>query len=283
MSKKNMDEFWKLMDQYLELCHRGLQVRHNRLVGVKSDVAPILWQNGALTRLQPGEEITPYLYGSYSSISLGYAGLYEAVRYLTGKSHTEEGGKELGLKIMQLMNDKCAEWKKAENIGYSVYGTPIESTTYKFAKAIQRDFGVIPEVTDHPYVTNSYHVNVREEINAFDKLTLEAQFQQLSPGGAVSYVELPKSDMNIKAVLEIIKHMYDTIMYAEINVKADYCTKCGFEGELLYNRVENTWKCPQCGATGDDVTPCRRVCGYIGINKFNLGRGNEIADRVLHM
>ncbi|MBR2824945.1 MAG: anaerobic ribonucleoside-triphosphate reductase [Solobacterium sp.] len=283
----NMDEFWKILEERLDLCHRALQVRHNRLLGTPSDVAPILWQYGAIARLKKGEVIDPLLYDGYSTISLGYAGLAECVYRMLGESHTTEKGMEFGLAVMQRLNDACKGWKAAENIDYSVYGTPIESTTYKFAKCLQERFGIIPNVTDKGYITNSYHVHVTEEIDAFDKLTKEAKFQQLSPGGAISYVEVPNMQNNIPAVLALMKHIYDTILYAELNTKSDYCQECGYDGEIEI--VENEhgkliWRCPNCGNTNQDtMNVARRTCGYIGTQYWNQGRTQEIKDRVLHL
>lgn len=286
-SGKDEARFWQIMNQRLELCHRALQIRHNRLLGTPSDVAPILWQDGALARLKPGETIDKLLYDGYSTISLGYAGLAEAVYYMKGVSHTSPDGEQFGLRIMQLLNDKCNEWKKIENIDYSVYGTPLESTTYKFSKCLQKRFGIIPGVTDHNYITNSYHVNVRESINAFDKLTKEAKFQRLSPGGAVSYVEVPNMQDNIPAVLAIMKHMYNTILYAELNTKSDYCDACGYDGEIKIVRDETgklVWECPKCGNRDQNkMHVARRTCGYIGTQYWNQGRTQEIQDRVLHL
>ena len=286
-SGKNEDLFWKIMNERLELCHRALQIRHNRLMGTPSDVAPILWQDGALARLAPGETIDKLLYHGYSTISLGYAGLAECVYYMKGTSHTSGEGEEFGLKVMQLLNDKCQEWKKAEDIDYSVYGTPLESTTYKFAKCLQKRFGIIPNVTDHNYITNSYHVNVREEIDAFDKLSEEAKFQRLSPGGAVSYVEVPNMQNNIPAVLAIMKHIYNTILYAELNTKSDYCDVCGYNGEIKIVKDETgklVWECPNCGNRDQSkMHVARRTCGYIGTQYWNQGRTQEIQDRVLHL
>ncbi len=286
-SGKDEAKFWQIMNQRLELCHRALQIRHNRLLGTPSDVAPILWQDGALARLKPGETLDKLLYDGYSTISLGYAGLAEAVYYMKGVSHTSPDGEQFGLRIMQLLNDKCNEWKKVENIDYSVYGTPLESTTYKFAKCLQKRFGVIEGVTDHNYITNSYHVNVRENINAFDKLTKEAKFQRLSPGGAVSYVEVPNMQDNIPAVLAIMKHMYNTIVYAELNTKSDYCDACGYDGEIKIVRDETgklVWECPNCGNRDQaKMHVARRTCGYIGTQYWNQGRTQEIQDRVMHL
>jgi ribonucleoside-triphosphate reductase len=282
-----MDEFWKIFDERLELCHRALRCRHERLLGTVSDVAPILWQNGALARLRKGEKIDKLLYNNYSTISLGYAGVYEMTRYMTGHSHTEPEGREFALKVMQHLNDKCAEWRAAENISYSLYGTPMESTTYKFAKCLQRRFGKIKDVTDHNYITNSYHINVREEIDAFDKLTKEAEFQKLSPGGAISYVEVPDMQKNIPAVLAVMKHIYDNIMYAELNTKSDYCEVCGYDGEIQIKEDEAGklyWECPNCGNHDQSkMSVARRTCGYIGTQFWNQGRTQEIKDRVLHL
>ena len=282
----NLEKFWKLFEERLELCHRALQCRHNRLKGTLSDSAPILWQYGALARLKKGETIDKLLYNGYSTISLGYAGLYECVKYMTGKSHTDPSATPFALSIMQKMNDKCAEWKKAENIDYSLYGTPLESTTYKFAKCLQRRFGIIPGITDKGYITNSYHVNVTEHINAFDKLKFEAQFQHLSPGGAISYVEVPDMQNNIPAVLEVMKFIYNNIIYAELNTKSDYCQVCGWDGEIqiVEDNGKLIWKCPKCGNTDQDkMNVARRTCGYIGTQFWNQGRTQEIRDRVLHL
>lgn len=286
-SGKDETKFWQIMNERLELCHRALQCRHERLKGTPSDVAPILWQDGALARLKPGETIDKLLYDGYSTISLGYAGLAEAVYYMKGISHTSEEGKKFGLKIMQLLNNKCSEWKKAENIDYSVYGTPLESTTYKFAKCLQKRFGIIPNVTDHNYITNSYHINVREQIDAFDKLTKEAEFQKLSPGGAISYVEVPNMQNNIPAVLAILKHIYNTILYAELNTKSDLCEVCGYDGEIKIVQDESgklVWECPKChNRDQSKMHVTRRTCGYIGTQFWNQGRTQEIKDRVLHV
>ena len=282
----NLEKFWKIFEERLELCHRALQCRHNRLKGTLSDSAPILWQYGALARLKKGETIDKLLYNGYSTISLGYAGLYECVKYMTGKSHTDPSATPFALSIMQKMNDKCAEWKKAENIDYSLYGTPLESTTYKFAKCLQRRFGIIKGITDKGYITNSYHVNVTEEINAFDKLKFEAQFQHLSPGGAISYVEVPDMQNNIPAVLEVMKFIYNNIIYAELNTKSDYCQVCGWDGEIqiVEDNGKLIWKCPKCGNTDQDkMNVARRTCGYIGTQFWNQGRTQEIRDRVLHL
>ena len=282
----NLDKFWKIFEERLELCHKALQCRHNRLKGTPSDAAPILWQYGALARLKKGETIDKLLFNGYSTISLGYAGLYECVKYMTGKSHTDPAATPFALSIMQKMNDKCAEWKKAENIDYSLYGTPLESTTYKFAKCLQRRFGIIEGITDKGYITNSYHVNVTEEINAFEKLKFEAQFQHLSPGGAISYVEVPDMQNNIPAVLEVMKFIYNNIIYAELNTKSDYCQVCGWDGEIEVVEEDGKliWKCPQCGNTDQDkMNVARRTCGYIGTQFWNQGRTQEIRDRVLHL
>ena len=282
-SGKDMDKFWKIFDERLELCHRALQVRHKRLSKVTSDVAPILWQHGAFARLEPGESIHPLLHGGYSTISLGYAALYECVKYMTGESHTAGKGKEFGLKVMQHMNDKCAEWKEVENIDYSLYGTPIESTTYKFAKCLQKRFGIIPGITDKDYITNSYHVHVTEKIDAFEKLRLESEFQRLSPGGAISYVETPDLTKNVDAVLSLMQFIYDNIMYAELNCKSDYCMNCGYDGEI---EIQNdlTWRCPNCGNTDQSkMSVTRRTCGYLGSHYWNKGRTQEIKERVLHL
>jgi ribonucleoside-triphosphate reductase len=282
----DFDKFWEIMNERLELCHRALQCRHERLRGTKSDAAPILWQHGALARLEKGETIDQLLYGGYSTISLGYAGLYECVKYMTGVSHTDDGGKPFALSVMKAMNDACAKWKAEENIDYSVYGTPIEGTTYRFAKALQRRFGIIPGVTDKSYITNSYHVHVTEEIDAFTKLKFESEFQAMSPGGAISYVEVPDMTQNIDAVLTVIKFIYDNIMYAELNTKSDYCQKCGYDGEIMIVKDENKyiWECPQCGNRDESrMNIARRVCGYIGTQGYNQGRTQEIAERVLHL
>ena len=280
------DKFWKIFDERLELCHRALQYRHNRLKGTLSDAAPILWQYGALARLKKGEPIDKLLYGGYSTISLGYAGLYECCKYMTGKSHTDPAAKPFALSVMQHMNDKCNEWKNAENIDYSLYGTPLESTTYKFAKCLQKRFGVIEGITDKGYITNSYHVHVTEPIDAFTKLEFEAQFQHLSPGGAISYVEVPDMQNNIPAVLEVMKFIYDHIIYAELNTKSDYCQVCGWDGEIqiVEDNGKLIWKCPKCGNTDQDkMNVARRTCGYIGTQFWNQGRTQEIKDRVLHL
>lgn len=286
-SNKDEERFWKIMEERLELCHRALRLRHNRLLGTPSDVAPILWQDGALARLKPGETIDKLLYDGYSTISLGYAGLAETVYYMKGISHTSKEGEEFGLKIMQLLNDKCNRWKEEENIDYSVYGTPLESTTYKFAKCLQRRFGYIQGVTDHNYITNSYHISVRENISAFDKFTKESKFQRLSPGGAVSYVEVPNLQNNIEAVLAILKHLYNTMLYAELNTKSDLCEECGYDGEIKIVKDETgklVWECPKCGNRDQNkMHVARRTCGYIGTQFWNQGRTQEIQDRVIHL
>lgn len=281
---KDEELFWKIFDERLELCHRALQIRHKRLAKATSDVAPILWQHGALARLGKGESIHDLLHGGYSTISLGYAGLYECVKFMTGHSHTDNGkGKEFALEVMQKLNDKCKEWKEAENVDYSVYGTPIESTTYKFAKCLRERFGIIKGITDRNYITNSYHVPVFEEIDAFTKLSLESEFQKLSPGGAISYIETPNLQNNIPSVIEVIKFIYDNIMYAELNTKSDYCQKCGFDGEILIND-DLEWYCPNCGNKDHDtLNVARRTCGYIGTKFWNKGRTQEIKERVLHL
>ena len=286
-SDGDMEKFWKILEERLELCHRALRCRHERLLGTISDVAPILWQNGALARLKKGETIDKLLFDGYSTISLGYAGLHEMCVRMMGKSHTSPEGKEFALKVMQRLNDKCAEWKKAENISYSVYGTPMESTTYKFAKCLQKRFGIIKGVTDKNYITNSYHVHVTEEIDAFSKLKFEAEFQKLSPGGAISYVEVPNMQNNIPAVLSVMKFIYDNIMYAELNTKSDYCECCGYDGEIKIVEDETgklVWECPNCGNRNQDkMSVARRTCGYIGTQFWNQGRTQEIRDRVLHL
>ena len=286
-SKKDMDKFWEILDERLELCHRALRCRHERLLGTPSDVAPILWQYGALARLKKGETIDKLLYNNYSTISLGYAGLYEMCVYMTGKSHTDPEAKPFALKVMQHLNDKCAEWRAAEHISYSLYGTPMESTTYKFAKCLQKRFGVIKDVTDHNYITNSYHVNVREKIDAFQKLKFEADFQKLSPGGAISYVEVPNMQDNIPAVISVMQFIYDNIMYAELNTKSDYCEVCGYDGEIQIKEDKHgklIWVCPNCGNTDQSkMSVARRTCGYIGTQFWNQGRTQEIKDRVLHL
>ena len=282
----DMEKFWKIFDERLELCHRALMCRHERLKGTLSDVAPILWQYGALARLKKGETIDKLLYGGYSTISLGYAGLYECVKYMTGKSHTDPAATPFALEIMEYMNAACRRWKSQHNIDFSLYGTPLESTTYKFAKCLQRRFGIIPGITDKGYITNSYHVHVTEEINAFDKLKFEAQFQHLSPGGAISYVEVPDMQNNIPAVLEVMKFIYDNIIYAELNTKSDYCQVCGWDGEIQIQEENGKliWKCPKCGNTDQDkMNVARRTCGYIGTQFWNQGRTQEIRDRVMHL
>ena len=283
---KDLDKFWKIFDERMELCHRALQCRHERLTGTLSDAAPILWQYGALARLKKGEKIDKLLHGGYSTLSLGYAGLWECVYSLIGKKLTEKEGKELGLKIMQKLNDYCAKWKKEENIDYSIYGTPLESTTYKFAKCLQKRFGIIKGVTDKNYITNSYHVHVTENIDAFSKLKLESEFQALSPGGAISYVEVPNMQDNIPAVLQVIKFIYDNIMYAELNTKSDYCQVCGYDGEIkiVHDDGKLVWECPNCGNRDQDkMNVARRTCGYIGTQFWNQGRTQEIEERVLHL
>lgn len=286
-SEGNMDRFWQILDERLELCHRALRCRHERLLGTVSDVAPILWQYGALARLQKGETIDKLLYGGYSTISLGYAGIHEMCVRMTGKSHTDPEARPFALQVMQRLNDKCAQWKAAENISYSVYGTPMESTTYRFAKCLQKRFGIIPGVTDRNYITNSYHVHVTEEIDAFTKLKFEAAFQKLSPGGAISYVEVPNMQNNIPAVLSVMKFIYDNIMYAELNTKSDYCDICGYDGEILIKEDDNgklIWECPKCGNRDQNkMSVARRTCGYIGTQFWNQGRTQEIKDRVLHL
>lgn len=286
-SKKDMDEFWKIFDERLELCHRALQIRHERLAHAISDIAPILWQHGALTRLEKGESIHELLHNGYSTISLGYAGLYECVKYMTGNSHTDNGvGKEFALEVMKKLNDKCAEWKKAEKIDYSVYGTPIESTTYKFAKCLRNRFGIIEGITDRDYITNSYHVPVFEKIDPFTKLALESEFQKLSPGGAISYIECADLTNNVDAVIEVIKFIYDHIMYAELNTKSDYCQVCGYDGEIKIVDEDGKldWKCPNCGNMDHSkMNVARRTCGYIGTNFFNQGRTDEIRNRYVHL
>lgn len=285
-ANRNMDEFWKIFDERLELCHRALRCRHERLKGTLSDAAPILWQYGALARLDKGEKIDPLLYGGYSTISLGYAGLYECVKAMTGHSHTDAEATPFALEVMQHMNDKCNEWKAAENIDYSIYGTPLESTTYKFAKALQRRFGVIPGITDKGYITNSYHVHVAEEIDAFQKLQFESEFQRLSPGGAISYVEVPNMQDNLEAVLRVMQFIYDHIMYAELNTKSDYCQVCGYDGEIQIVEDDGklVWECPHCkNRDQNKMNVARRTCGYIGTQFWNQGRTQEIKDRVLHL
>ena len=287
-SEGDKDKFWKIFDERLELCHRALQIRHKRLLGTPSDMAPILWQYGALARLKKGEKIDKLLFGGYSTISLGYAGLYECVKYMTGKSHTDPDAKPFALEIMRHMNDKCNEWKAAENIDYSLYGTPLESTTYEFARCLQKRFGMIPDITDHDYVTNSYHVVVREHIDAFTKLKFESEFQKLSPGGAISYIEVPNLQQNIPAVLSVMQFIYDNIMYAELNTKSDYCQCCGYDGEIKIVEDEKNhklvWECPNCGNRDQNkMNVVRRTCGYLGTNFWNQGRTQEIRDRVVHL
>ena len=285
-SARDEDKFWQIFDERLELCHRALRCRHERLKGTLSDAAPILWQYGALARLDKGETIDKLLYGGYSTISLGYAGLYECVRYMKGVSHTDEYGRDFALAVMQRMNDKCAEWKAAENIDYSLYGTPLESTTYKFAKCLQRRFGIIPGVTDKGYITNSYHVHVSEKIDAFDKLKFESEFQALSPGGAISYVEVPNMQDNLKAVIRVMQYIYENIMYAELNTKSDYCQVCGYDGEvqIVEDDGKLVWECPNChNRDQEKMNVARRTCGYIGTQFWNQGRTEEIRDRVLHL
>ena len=283
----DMDQFWKILDERLELCHRALRCRHERLLGTPSDVAPILWQNGALARLEKGQVIDPLLYDGYSTISLGYAGLCEMTMRMMGKPHTAPEAKEFALAVMQRLNDKCAQWKAAEHISYSVYGTPLESTTYKFAKCLRNRFGIIEGVTDKNYITNSYHIHVTEEIDAFSKLKFESEFQKLSPGGAISYVEVPNMQNNIPAVLGVMQFIYDNIMYAELNTKSDYCECCGFDGEIKVIEDESgklVWECPNCGNQDQNkLTVARRTCGYIGTQFWNQGRTQEIRDRVLHL
>ena len=282
----NFEKFWKIFDERLALCHRALQARHRRLLGTPSDAAPILWQYGALARLKKGEKIDKLLFGGYSTISLGYAGLYECVKYMTGKSHTDAGAKPFALSVMQHMNDKCNEWKKAENMDYSLYGTPLESTTYKFAKCLQKRFGIVEGITDKNYITNSYHVHVSEPIDAFTKLKFEADFQRLSPGGAISYVEVPNMQDNLEAVMSVLQFIYDNIMYAELNTKSDYCQVCGYDGEIKIVEDDGklVWECPKCGNRDQNkLNVARRTCGYIGTQFWNQGRTQEIKDRVLHL
>ena len=282
----NFDKFWKIFDERLDLCHRALQARHKRLLGTPSDAAPILWQYGALARLKKGEKIDKLLFGGYSTISLGYAGLYECVKYMTGRSHTDAGAKPFALSVMQHMNDKCNAWKKAENIDYSLYGTPLESTTYKFAKCLQKRFGIVPGITDKNYITNSYHVHVSEQIDAFTKLKFESDFQRLSPGGAISYVEVPNMQDNLEAVISVLQFIYDNIMYAELNTKSDYCQVCGYDGEIKIVEDDGklVWECPKCGNRDQNkLNVARRTCGYIGTQFWNQGRTQEIKDRVLHL
>ena len=282
----NFEKFWKIFDERLALCHKALQARHQRLMGTPSDAAPILWQYGALARLKKGEKIDKLLFGGYSTISLGYAGLYECVKYMTGKSHTDAGAKPFALSVMQHMNDKCNEWKKAENMDYSLYGTPLESTTYKFAKCLQKRFGIVPGITDKNYITNSYHVHVSEHIDAFTKLKFESEFQELSPGGAISYVEVPNMQDNLEAVISVLQFIYDNIMYAELNTKSDYCQCCGYDGEIKIVEDDGklVWECPKCGNRDQNkLNVARRTCGYIGTQFWNQGRTQEIKDRVLHL
>ena len=282
----NFEKFWKIFDERLALCHKALQARHQRLMGTPSDAAPILWQYGALARLKKGEKIDKLLFGGYSTISLGYAGLYECVKYMTGKSHTDAGAKPFALSVMQHMNDKCNEWKKAENMDYSLYGTPLESTTYKFAKCLQKRFGIVPGITDKNYITNSYHVHVSEHIDAFTKLKFESEFQKLSPGGAISYVEVPNMQDNLEAVMSVLQFIYDNIMYAELNTKSDYCQCCGYDGEIKIVEDDGklVWECPKCGNRDQNkLNVARRTCGYIGTQFWNQGRTQEIKDRVLHL
>ena len=285
-SHKDMDKFWKIFDERLELCHKALQCRHKRLMGTKSDIAPIHWQYGALARLKKGETIDKLLIHGYSTISLGYAGLYECTLFMTGESHTDKHGHDFAIRVMQHMNDKCNDWKAKEDIDYAIYGTPLESSSYRFAKCLQKRFGKIKNVTDHNYITNSYHVNVRESIDAFSKLKMESEFQKLSPGGAISYVEIPNMSNNIPAVLEVIKFIYENIMYAELNCKFDYCQKCGYSGEIQIKGEPGHlyWECPNCGNTDKNtMNVARRTCGYIGTNFWNQGRTEEIRDRKLHL
>ena len=285
-SEGNFEKFWKIFDERLDLCHRALQARHKRLLGTPSDAAPILWQYGALARLKKGEKIDKLLFGGYSTISLGYAGLYECVMYMTGKSHTDAGAKPFALSVMQHMNDKCNQWKKAENMDYSLYGTPLESTTYKFAKCLQKRFGIVPGITDKNYITNSYHVHVSEQIDAFTKLKFESDFQRLSPGGAISYVEVPNMQDNLEAVMSVLQFIYDNIMYAELNTKSDYCQCCGYDGEIKIVEDDGklVWECPKCGNRDQNkLNVARRTCGYIGTQFWNQGRTQEIKDRVLHL
>ena len=285
-SEGNFEKFWKIFDERLDLCHRALQARHKRLLGTPSDAAPILWQYGALARLKKGEKIDKLLFGGYSTISLGYAGLYECVKYMTGKSHTDAGAKPFALSVMQHMNDKCTEWKKAENMDYSLYGTPLESTTYKFAKCLQKRFGIVPGITDKNYITNRYHVHVSEPIDAFTKLKFESEFQKLSPGGAISYVEVPNMQDNLEAVMSVLQFIYDNIMYAELNTKSDYCQCCGYDGEIKIVEDDGklVWECPKCGNRDQNkLNVARRTCGYIGTQFWNQGRTQEIKDRVLHL
>ena len=285
-SEGNFEKFWKIFDERLDLCHRALQARHKRLLGTPSDAAPILWQYGALARLKKGEKIDKLLFGGYSTISLGYAGLYECVKYMTGKSHTDAGAKPVALRVMHDRNDKCNQWKKAENMDYSLYGTPLESTTYKFAKCLQKRFGIVPGITDKNYITNSYHVHVSEQIDAFTKLKFESDFQRLSPGGAISYVEVPNMQDNLEAVMSVLQFIYDNIMYAELNTKSDYCQCCGYDGEIKIVEDDGklVWECPKCGNRDQNkLNVARRTCGYIGTQFWNQGRTQEIKDRVLHL
>jgi ribonucleoside-triphosphate reductase len=286
-AKGDMDEFWKILEERLELCHRALRCRHERLLGTKSDVAPILWQHGALARLAKGEKIDKLLFNGYSTISLGYAGLCETVRFMTGKSHTDPEATPFALEIMQYLNDACAKWRDETSIAFSLYGTPLESTTYKFAKRLQERFGKIEGVTDRNYITNSYHIHVSEEIDAFEKLTFESQFQKLSPGGAISYVEVPNLQNNIPAVLALMRHIYDNIMYAELNTKSDFCQVCSYDGEIQIVSDQDDkliWECPNCGNKDETkLNVARRTCGYIGTQFWNQGRTQEIKERVLHL
>ncbi|MBQ1245952.1 MAG: anaerobic ribonucleoside-triphosphate reductase, partial [Clostridia bacterium] len=285
-AQQDMDKFWEIFDERMELCHRALQCRHERLSGTLSDAAPILWQHGALLRLEKGETIDKYLHGGYSTLSLGYAGLWECVYALNGKKLTEPDGEALGLEIMRKLNEYTAKWKAAENIDYSLYGTPLESTTYKFSKCLQQRFGIVPGVTDKQYITNSYHVHVTEPIDAFEKLALEAKFQALSPGGAISYVEVPNMQNNLEAVLSVMRFIYDHIMYAELNTKSDYCQVCGYDGEIEVVDIDGklVWRCPNCENTDQSrMNVARRTCGYIGTQYWNQGRTQEIKERVLHL
>lgn len=286
LSEGNIDKFWEEFNTYTEICHDALKIRHERIAGITSDAAPILWQDGAFARLKPGESVHKLLHGGYSTLSLGYAGIYECTKFMTGESHTSEKGKEFALSVMRALNDKCNKWKDEEDIAYSLYGTPLESTTYKFAKSLRSKFGVIEGITDKDYITNSYHINVKENIDAFSKLAFESEFQKLSPGGAVSYVEVPDMQNNIPAVLELIKFMYDHIMYAEINTKSDYCCNCGYSGEMKIEGDPGSlhWVCPNCNCQDESkIYVARRTCGYIGTNKWNQGRTQEIKERVLHL
>lgn len=281
-SRKNINKFWEILEDRLELCHKALKYRHNRLKDTSSDVAPILWQNGALARLDKHEKINSLLYDGYSTLSLGYAALYECVKYMTGESHSGKG-RDFGLKVMKYINKKCEQWKQEENIDYSPYGSPIESTTYKFAKCLKKRFGIIEGITDRDYVTNSYHIPVFEKIDAFSKLKIESEFQELSGGGAISYIEVPNMTKNLYALEKVVKYIYDNIMYAEINTKSDYCQECGYDGEILIDD-NNEWYCPQCGNRDHDkMNVARRTCGYLGSNFWNYGRTSEIKDRVLHL